>query len=500
MNTSGVFESPPYAEALQQVSCPFQTYLSAGKSKFKVSIPKHFLQCQLSQDRQYARRKFYFSHLRVTPDYFNSDAYLFDLDTAEDLAVKLDYEFALFYNFSLNLYPSPTLDLKKEEEPGLTGFLEKVNSFAVTVKPVGLERAPFFFDWIDLEFQRQLPQIERDPNLDEADVLREYMESNALDYYEEDFDEALHSTFLPASVRTIPHANKYLFPTKVGDNEQVLELLRVRLCVAPNTKVSFSSKRMLQLLGFAAEKRVSTRYVFINRDKENYQYFVAETEPFVDQRMESGKISVGPVSESFFVQRSISFSRREKTSNQDLFAGLRLYLDTMSKETNVTFGLTYSNTTGLFGFQFPSNPEIRVTMSGDPELFQRLGFGLVAEIDKNSVATVFKVGQKETAVRSKVLVFDTGHVVVTCQNTSSNLSSVSNNYFMASLLPMGVGYLELQPCKEDFPCVVPPPFEGGSGDSLALKCHLWKFDDAGVLVPFKWVTGGNISGVLRGKV
>lgn len=437
--------------------------------------------------------------MRVTPDYFNTDAFLFNLDTEEELLLKLDYGFALFYTVWADLYPTG-LDLKKEEEVGLDNFLKQVNSYAVRIKPTALVGPPFFIDWIDTDFQRQLFQVKSDPGIDEAAILRRYMENNALDYYEEDLDDAKHDNALPSLMRSIPHANKYLFPTKANTNEVVLDLLRIRICVAPNTKVSFSSKRMLQMLGIAAERRMGTRYVFANHDKERYQYFVGGLPPFVNQIMEMGKISVGPVMDSYFIERHIFFSRTEKRSNEDLFNGLKLYLDTLSKETNINFSISYTNATGLFAFQFPDHPAVQVTMKGDPELFQRLGYGLVAEINSDSVSKVFKVGQKDSESKAKILVFDTGHVVVTCQNTSSNLTSLTNNEFLASLFPMGVGCLELALCREDFPCVVPPIFEGGSGDSVPLYCHLWKFDDAGRLVPFKWVTGATISGVLRGKV
>ena len=114
------------------------------------------------------------------------------------------------------------------------------------------------------------------------------------------------------------------------------------------------------------------------------------------------------------------------------------------------------------------------------------------------MATRFVVGDKESAAKSKVLCFDTGHVVVTCPNTSSNLTSVSNNQYLASLFPMGAGILEMPPPQSDVSFVVPPSFEGG--DSVHLKCHLWKFDDAGHMVPFQWLTGSVVSGVLRGKL
>ena len=72
-------------DSVRPVSCPFQTYLGAGKSKFSVSIPRPFLTGNLPGILQPVKRKFYFSHLRIVPDFYNRDAYLFNFETIEEL-------------------------------------------------------------------------------------------------------------------------------------------------------------------------------------------------------------------------------------------------------------------------------------------------------------------------------------------------------------------------------------------------------------------------------
>jgi hypothetical protein len=270
--------------------------------------------------------------------------------------------------------------------------------------------------------------------------------------------------------------------------------------VAPNTRVNFSAKKMLQVLGFDAQRRAGSRLGFVNREPDKYQYFVAEEYPLVNSPMESGRITVTPAAESYFVHRSVAFTPKEKSSNEGLLKNFKTVLENISKETNVDLSLTLGKTNGVFAFQWPTNRKINVEMSGDPELFQRLGFGLVGGIDRNSVATEFKIGDKESASKSKVLCFDTGQVVVTCQNTSSNLTSISNNEYLNSLLPMGIGVMEMPPLQPDYVSVVPPAFEGGQADTVPFNCRLWKFDDTGKMVPFNWNIGSVVSGVLRGKL
>ena len=494
MNVSGIYDvattlPPP------QVSCPFQTYLSAGKHKFKISIPKPFLTASFRN--QEAKRKFYFSNLRLVPDFYNRDAYLYKFDTAEDLNLKLNYDFGLFYAVENDMYPDE-LDFHKQDTPGIHTLLNELNRWSVTIKPTSVLKPPFVMDWVDLEvFEEMSRRV--DLNTRESEYLREFVDANADDYYGEELSDDQHADRLPASLKDIPHVNTFLFPTAVGgENSNVLEKLRVRIAVAPNTKVSFSSKRMMQTLGFTVEQRTGQRFVFTNPNSEQYRFFFADTFPNVEARMETGKIAVSPAAQGYYAMRTVGFSIKEKRDNELLQKAFKTFLEKMSKDTNIDFSIDYNKLTGLFSFRWPSNPKVSVKLVGEAELLERLGFGLVTEIDKSSVPTKFVVGEKESATKSKVLCFDTGHVVVTCPNTSSNLTSVSNNEYLASLLPMGSGILEMPPLQPDFSAVIPPSFEGG--ENVQFKCHLWKFDDAGQMVPFNWLTGSFISGVLKGKI
>ena len=486
------------SEVSRPVSCPFQTYLGAGKSKFSVSIPRQFLTCTLPNSLQPAKRKFYYTHLRVIPDFYSRDAYLFNLDTAEDLAVRLNYDFGIFYYPAYDLYPTP-VDYPKDNAPGLKTFFPTVNRWSVSIKPTNLVKPPFFIDWIDTDLTDRTEEILGDGN-DWQTVATQYGENSTLLYYGEDYDPGKHINALPSQFRSVPFANNFLFPTEAGVDRQLLDRLRIRIVVAPNTRIYFSSKKMLQMLGFDAQRRAGSRLGFVNREPDKYQYFVAEEYPLVNQIMEAGRITVTPAADSSFVTRSVAFTPKEKRSNEDLWKNFKAVLESVSKETNVEFGLNFGKASGLFAFQWPSNRKINVEMSGDPELFQRLGFGLVGGIDKNSASTEFKIGDKESASKSKILCFDTGQVVVTCQNTSSNLTSISNNEYLNSLLPMGIGVLEMPTLQQDFVSVVPPAFEGGQEDTVPFNCRLWKFDDTGKMVPFNWTVGSVVSGVLRGNL
>ena len=166
------------------------------------------------------------------------------------------------------------------------------------------------------------------------------MEGKAFDYYGEELSDDKHANRLSSSLKTIPYVNSFLFPTMAGENSDVLENLRVRIAVAPNTKLSFSSKRQLQTLGFAADRRVGHRFEFVNRNSQHYEYFVADTFPEVAVKMETGKLHVNPAALGYYVARTLGFSLKEKRDNELFQAALQKYLDQMSKETNIDFSIS----------------------------------------------------------------------------------------------------------------------------------------------------------------
>jgi hypothetical protein len=176
-------------------------------------------------------------------------------------------------------------------------------------------------------------------------------------------------------------------------------------------------------------------------------------------------------------------------------------LNQLAVRTNIDFNLEYNNVSETFKFIYPNNQSIKTVVYCDNDLSSRLGFGLKREITAEDTSKpVQNLTVKEGSKKSKILSFDTGHVVVTCFNTSSNLTSVSNNQYMASLLADNAGMLTISPCVGEPPSFVPPNFEQDGNNNVPLLCNLLKFNDVGNLVPFQWKTGAYISGILQGKL
>lgn len=495
-------------ETTPDVSCPFHKYIAPGTSTFTVSVPKPFLTyCSPSEENYRSavqKRKFFFSCLRVVPDFFSRDAQMFELDTAEDLLVKMTNQFHLvhrispfLFNFAAgadSLWEFETKSANLEDNK-IGTFFDTVNKYSELAKPKGLVRAPFFFDWttVDLDVMQ-----EDESELTDTD---DYIKSFASFFYADSTTLLVHFDKLQPSQRKVPLANNWAFPDRAYEDAKILSQLRVRLAVAPNTKILFSTKKMLELLGFRPEKRTSYKYEFSNQSSNAYTYFVAEDPPTVGT-YNYGKINAAPYSNLVVTPvQTIATNFKEKRSNATLYKLLKVALDKLAEETNVDFDVVYDGTSEIFKFVFPTNSAIKTVVHCDNDLSYRLGYGLKREINEaDGSAPVADMSIKESAKKARILCFDTGHVVVTCFNTSSNLTSVSNNQYMASLLADNAGMLTMGGCVGEAPSFAPPNYEQDGNNNVPLLCNLLKFNDAGDLVPFQWKTGAFVSGVLQGKL
>jgi hypothetical protein len=491
------------------VSCPFHKYIAPGQSTFTVSVPKPFLTYYLPLNQTVQKRSFFFGSLRLVPDFFSRDAQFFELDTEDDLDTKTTNQFNLLYKISPSIFIAAAtgntdagweFEIKSNnlEDNKIETFFDTVNKYTESSKPAGFVSAPFFFDWTteDFEMSQEGEQSELKLNIDE------YIRSFAEEFYKETVDvSSTHYNSLQPTQRKVALANNWAFPKLAYTEPSVLQMIRVRLAVAPNTKVLFSAKKMLQLLGFTPEKRILHKYEFSNPSKNSYLYFVAEEPPTLNM-FNYGRINAAPFSSVVVTPvQNVTMSVQERRSNATVYKHLKKSLDSLAEQTNIDFNLEYDVDSETFKFVFPNNPAIKTVFFCDNELSSRLGFGLKREVTEENVArAVPNPVVKESAKKSKILSFDTGHVIVTCFNTSSNLTSISNNQYMASLLADNAGMMTISPCVGEVSSFVPPNFEQDGNNNVPLLCNLLKFNDAGDLVPFQWKTGAYVSGVLQGKL
>ena len=497
------------------VACPFHKFLAPGDSSFTISVPKPFLNYHSSVSQLPIKRKFFFGSLRLVPDFFSRDAQLLDLDSDVDLNTRVQMQFHLIYRISPLLFTaaSPTNVWEFETKPGtlpdskIETLFDVLNKYSESAKPTGMVKAPFFLDWTEETFEQSV--LDQSLSITVAEPLgqmpvniNDFVSSMSLYFYgEPKVNPAKHFDILQPSQRKVVGSNNYVFPSEAYENEELLSAVRIRLAVAPNTKILFSQKKMLTLLGFQPDKRIAHKFEFVNPSTDSYMYFVAEDPPTLNQ-YNDGKINAMVVSNVVVAPvQHLSMTLKEKRSNISLYKYLKKSIDNLSDQTNIDFGLDYNNTSETFKVIFPNNTGIKTTVYCDTDFSSRLGYGAQREINASDISVSVKNVIDKSASKAKVLSFDTGHVIVTCFNTSSNQTSISNNQYMASLLPDNAGMMTISPCVgEEVPTFVPPNYEQDGQNNVPLLCNLLKFNDLGEPVPFQWKTGAYISGILQGKL
>ena len=470
---------------------PFRAYVPAGQSTFAIPIPNYF-----------ADREFYFSYCTLTPSVFAEQAAKMDLDPPEELKEKLKYKIYYQGEFKdgIPLYPD-TLQISGTETDALA-IVEKINTFFESKKPVGLNHLGVFMDWYDVRYEDV-------PNTSWDAFVQELM---AFEYYGVPYNEKLHYNKLPLSARTVPGANNYLFPTsRVPD---VMNNIRFRINIAPNTNVVFSTDSQLLAMGFTpvqiGKRRKNNKLKMENNSTSEYDFITAFLKPSLTI-MRGNQLFVGlEPHNSYFVSEPFMFTitRQENFKNLNYKVKLAAAMQKYAIESNLNFGFTYDSTAKKFSFEFPNNPSFDYFEIVIPtELSERLGFDLVTNIKKdNRIGKVTKDAGDfdidETANTARALCLDTNFVVISDYYNSSNTTVGMSTAYLTALFPTSAGTsLEtpmMESCHAPATMTISSTLATGDGSVLP-KFKLSRFLENNNFVNFVWTKGAFISGTLRGR-
>jgi len=468
---------------VKDVYVPFRINIPAGHSKFTVEIPTNF-----------AGRKFYFAELMLTPDFYNTEAEEFGIDVDAELDQLIYYNIYLTGQMANNLWPGIfTLDTAIDSLPVATTSL---NDYFEANKPDGIEHLGHFWDWTDLRFLTS-------GATDFDSWIRNTM---APIYYGEPFDEEKHFNKLPNSARSLPYANNYLFPTETS--EILLENLRFRMWTAPNSITSYSTDGQLKLLGFTEEqigpRGRGNQFLFANRTKM-YLISLGANKPTIEiSAVHQLKIGMAPAETSFVsLTGTSSLKYKDTFKNKNYFDMMLEALKNIAIYCNIQVGITYDDKEKIFTFSFPNNNSLNFAVNLPTELGKRLGFGLVDAIRRDKAKSdpvSDEPNVEHTEKMARALAFDTGMVIVSDNQVTSNLSSGITELYMASLYPTDTG--SLLPSAQSF-CYPPPTMElprmltGGPGNYPA-TFTLSRFIEQNIPVNLVWSTGAFVVGVMRG--
>lgn len=468
---------------IDQVGCPFRIHLPAGASTFEVEVPRVF-----------SDRKFHFSKLILSPDYFSQQAAYYDQDLDEDLQAHVNgYHMYATLRFSKDaLFPAEQFVQSITTAKTIDTLLRDINNYFEVNKPTGMTRSPLFFDWIDQQLE------------DAEDDLTEAVQELALTYYDTEFDPSVHGNALPPSVRDLPRVNNTVYPEKIP-MENVADRIRIRLHLSPEMSATFSTDVQLKTMGFSTDdygKRSGKNRFLIKNETDDYLVLTASNPPFGSYTWSTNtltRVQVAPTSDTWishvyeFDNLTVENDKSNALVAKEIAAGMKKIADW----SNWTFSSLYDDAEHLFQFGFPVNDNLRATLYVSEPLALRLGYGMVRSIEShNQPKPKLEVRDiKESTKMALALAYDTGLVIVSVKDSSSNTTSNIDNQFMASLEPEHPGVLKMIPCESTVGVFV-PYHKTGSGPYANIKFELFRFNEAGHPIEFAWKTGAFLNGVL----
>lgn len=413
-----------------EVSTPFRIVIPSGQATFNVKVPKH----HLTSDR-----KFYFNHLHVAPDFYNKEAEKLQLDADPEMDKMINYPVQVKVEYKdigsvygPNFKNSTTVNQTQDA-------IEKINDHYEHYKPDFCYTSPFFIDWIDTAVHEDM-----DP--------KKYVPMLAKSYYNEYFREVLHGDRLPSSVRSLDGVNNYLPPIGTMVVPDLFEQrIRLRIWMAPYTRAVFSSNLpFVNEFGFGAGQfgePFKNQYHLVNKSDHWLPVLTSERAPSkiiaskIDFRMAVAAYNTPNVNRLLIT----NMSRRDWQHDEKVIVYLRELFKQASTNFNVIFSLTYSLDEKRFAFHFPTSDEVNVSISCLPEFAMRLGYGPEHFITKGMKAQPQQERQSYIAAQTKALavVYDTGPIICTLDNVSSNTTSGADDQFMAALYPHMSGTLSM---------------------------------------------------------
>ena len=471
---------------VNDVTTPFRIMIPSGESTFTVYVPKNYIH----QDR-----KFFFPDLRLQPDFFSREADRLALDADPEMDKFVDHPIQVKVDVRdpMALYGSKYIHSKAAKTT--MDMIENINHHFESNKPEWAITSPFFIDWIDKDVHDN-----NDP--------KKYIPLMAQTYYKTFFYNVLHSDKLPASVRDIDGVNNGLFP--IDTMPEILFNLRIRLRIwmAPHTRAIFSSNApFITELGFKAEDfgdAIGNQYHIVNRSHHWVPMAVAETAPKANISKLDFKITLGSFSDYYTTGYLIArLKKRQWEQNDTVAIYMTELFNSLSRQSNILFNFGYRSSDRIFFFNLPSNNNFNVIISMPPVLSMRLGFGTEPFIKQGMQALPQK--EKEDTIlnaqrKALAVVYDTGPIICTLDQVSSNTTSGSIDLFMAALYPHESGELNMSQtfcsCKTN--AVRLQILTQSNAALVPITFRLLRIYDNGKISNFNWTQDAYVYGALQG--
>ena len=472
-----------------EVSTHFRIPISRGESTFTVRVPRHHLD---------GHRKFFFSQINVVPDYFSQDATKQQLDADPDLEEPVEVDVTIKIKFEdpktafAKSYTNPAAKSK------LADAMAAINTYFETNKPNFAHTSPIFLDWVDIVSG-------------EAQAADDYVPLMAPVYYGKNLNATDHLDFLPQSVRNVPGANNYMPPLGTFVSPAgFAERIRLRFWMAPYTKVAFSSKDpMATDFGFLEQQLGEwhpqyKQYILMNNSAYYVPVMIGKLAPNFNLARPNFKLAVVPLLP--VLQGAIGkfqIVKKDLYNNAKLFEALQKFFKQNSQATNTVFSISYDANNKKFVFNFPESDRVTLNIQCEPDFAHRLGFGHVATISKGMQALPQDDPGNIVDAKKKALtvVYDTGPILCTLDQMSSNTTSGALDQYMAALYPHESGILSMPQsvcsCSSNLTTI--HPLTQASAAYVPVTFRLLRIYEDQSISDFAWKCKAYVYGVLQGN-
>lgn len=464
----------------QTVNIPFSIRLDAGDTTFNIDVDKKFT--------TNPNRLFGFSSVTLTPDYYSRQAFKLDLDSEEELKASIVHNYYLEVEFQNSVFdlvpytPSAT-------PLAFNNVLKTINTHYETNFAAEINFPTVVFDWVHV---RALGKTNA------ADLTEFYLDNHQLFYGTAHDESNPPESVVPEDFETAnPIINKWPFPT----NKDVLKDIRVRMTLAPNTTIAFSNTILPTAMGVAESQYTiitKQQYRIQNHNKSSFKSFIFQKAPKFEDIAYATKIHTYPTAKNIISDRGTLTTTKERERKPNLLVkDYNSSISALAKRMNLNFSLEHEEVDKKFRLVFPdSTSGIKINMRVAPYVANLLGYGHVNYITADMTNKSYPdpdIQINNVEAISKVLVYDTGMVVVSLDQQASQQTHQFTNTVMAILESDDAGVMTTRPGME-FARVPVSHFNPN------LEFVLSRFNETNEPMPLGWKVGAYIRGVLVGKV
>ena len=510
------------------VTRTFHEDVEEGDSSFTVEVPKSYDSVVLPNSEM-RRRQFYFSDLYLIPGFYKQRAAQLGLELEEEQENLIDLEFRMTFNVSADLFKdvdNRLQDIKFQHANAsvtVDKLLKTVNAHFQATKPEGILHPVFFLDWVDLDWMID------DEEVIEPDVV--VPTATLLYYGSEEYTDDLFYNALEPSMRSVPGVNNFKFPSQAFISPDIWSTLRVRIHIAPNTKILVSTNSLLEQLGFTAEQmdapKDRNRIVFENPVTDSYITVVAEGPVKKNGKIAGTTTTIFPVpSKKTFQTEWLKLVPKmsDFDNNEYMLTLVKEGFATLSEKANILVDIELVAGKKQFRLVYPNNNRLSVVVHVDRDFSNRLGYEGRINIDSNihSVPIAEKNTRVDAEGQSRALAYDTVMIMITMESSSSTSTVGLDETLLACLYPTGSGTMAMTnrpPAQNYFsfdltnskskhgdyyttlyPRSVYLPTVYSGHKMVPVKFNVWAIGKGSLKSAINWKVPFSIGGVLEGRI